>query len=138
MNWRTVARLLVGTALLTAGCLSSPTGPGGTPTPTPEPATKSDANLSSSLQQLLAAENRTRYARTHNITVEDGAVQVVIVLTDGDASPPEELLRRVDTRHDELVQAWVTYENLRAVANASSVARVRLPVEATTAGRSEA
>jgi hypothetical protein len=95
------------------------------------PTEHSDSDLGGDLQALLAAENRTADAQRRDLTVDGDAVLVVIELDTAETAVPDRYVERVDSRHEDLVQAYVRFDNLRRLANDSAVTRVRRPFTAT-------
>lgn len=118
--------------LVASGCLGAPTRQATTPTPTVTDGgaaspTKHPA-LESVLVRLIAAENRTAFAREHGLRLRDGRVLVVVELAKG-RTLPDGFDVDVAARHDSLVQATVEVDELSALAAHRNVSFVRTPRE---------
>lgn len=82
--------------------------------------------LESSLYGLVAAENRTAYAETWDLTFRNGSVEVVVELRDG-RQLPDEFDGSVQSRYENLVQATVSVDELVALSEHENVSFVRSP-----------
>jgi|GEM_PF-4737398 len=123
------------TLLLLGGCLAGGSGGGPstvtsatttTSAPSPSPSPSAPAALDSTLSAYLRADNRTRYAERHGLTVEDGRVRVVIGLRDG-ATLPAGFDIAIELRHGAEVLAYVETAGLAGLARHRNVTVVRVP-----------
>lgn len=78
------------------------------------------------LAGYLDADNRSAYADERGLRTRDGRVEVVVELRDG-RSLPDAYDVTVTAAHDDLVQAYVAVEDLRALAADENVSEVRAP-----------
>ena len=118
-----------GEATDTAGELSELTGSPrstGSETRTAHPA------LSSTLVDLLAAEDSAGYARERGLAVDGSAVLVVVELEPADAELPSEHVQSVERRRGALVRAYVPFEALGPLASEDAVRFVRPPISGRT------
>lgn len=124
-----------------AGCLASePTPSAGTSlSPTQTHPTLSDSasgppTNSSSLDPVLAslieAENRTRYAQSNGLVLEEGRVRVIIELEPNATVPDQyelEIELSLGTDTGTSVQAMVAVSDLEPLAHERGVVEVRPP-----------
>lgn len=101
--------------------------PSGTATDVPDqpPA------LESVLYGLVTAENRTAYAADRDLTLRDDKVRVVIELHSGTEVPPAFDVT-VETRYENLVQAFVPVCELVPLSEHENVSFVRSPQQPVT------
>lgn len=134
--------VVLGFVLLLAGCTSSGLSTSGSPTPTTDVVTDGGPSqepsethtdvpaqppeLESVLYGLVTADNRTAYAANRDLTLREGRVEVTFELQPGTEIPPAFDLT-VETRHEELVQAFVPVSELIPLAEHENVKFVRAP-----------
>lgn len=138
---RPVASVLVALLLLTSGCVAQPAGPesegtagGSTESPdgqaTAVPSTTTaaptpSARIDSELRGLREATNRTEYARTHGLTLDNGSVEVVAVLKPG--TDPPSSIGQLELVHDEEAVMTVPVDRIGSLADHRNVTYVRTP-----------
>ena len=102
--------------------------PTGSPPPDDSTGGTAHPKLSSSLADVLAADDPAERARERGLTVDGSAVLVVIELVSADADLPSAHVHSVELRQGALVQAYVPFEALEALASDDAVRFVRPPL----------
>ncbi|GGN94984.1 hypothetical protein GCM10009030_21920 [Haloarcula pellucida] len=131
--WRVVGICGLLTALLAvSGCVSTPnqgnTTVSATETTAPRQTTPAQpAGLDDRLYELTRADNRTRYAESHGLRLQNGSVQAVVILT-ANSTLPQGYGITVDIRSDDRVQGWVPVDSLVDVTQDRNVSRVEPPL----------
>lgn len=126
-------RNLIWVALLVvSGCLGAPTREAATPTPTVtdggEATSTKHPSLESVLVRLIATDNRTTFAREHDLRLRDDQVLVVIELAE-EGTLPVGFDVDVTTSHEGLVQGYVAIDELSSLAEHRNISFVRSPRE---------
>lgn len=98
----------------------------------PSPPPQADAagpcpDLDSRLLQVAQDDNPLERAAEQRLVVKDGKVQVLLILRDASAAPPEGYGLEIGTRSGEQVQAFAPVDQLCALANTEEVLAVRPP-----------
>lgn len=115
--------VVVGAGLL-AGCVSNPS---------------TDDELASKMRDplpgLITADNRSAYAEQNNLTVEDGSVEVVVVVntSTGSTDALSQYFTTIQTTQDEQVIGFVPFDSLSDLATEEQVVIIRPPAEAEPA-----
>ncbi len=94
---------------------------------TPVPKPTHCPKLDSALYELMAAADRSAYARQHALQYEDGAVRVTLELASDQAVLPSSHRITIEERLERLVRALVPVDNLCELSNDPSVRMIRVP-----------
>lgn len=114
-----------------------PAEPTGSPTVRSPTAGTDHPGLSSTLADILAADDPAGYARSRGLGVDGSAVLVVVELASPGADLPSEHVRSVERRRGELVRAYVPFDSLARLASEEAVVFVRPPLSAHAATGTE-
>jgi hypothetical protein len=111
------------------------------PTAADRTAGEKSPNVSSTLQQLVEADDREAFAATRGIDLRDGRAVVVVELRGRSTLPDgyDATVQRTATVGGEtVVQAWVPVDRIVPLAEEPGVAYVRLPDRADSSGSASA